>query len=325
MKKLVCLLAVIALAAPLYAAEGDPNVVITCTDEGNGVCRVDYQVLAEDGDPGLVRGFALDIEVSGNATITAVSDYDQTGTATVAPDNYGVFVGQIDFGTDPNNVDDWGSPLATTNTAYGALPSNGMTVELASLYEMGVDTAPAPSGTLLKFTADGGGDADTTVTITANALRGEIVMEDVSSANIISTGCTITFDGPCFPAAGEGGTTAYNDWLAFGSPECWCEAYQCDGDANGQTQLVGGTVRVGPDDIAVVAAAWLIKEPPKGPGLLGQVDGNGRLLICADVNHASQLVGGTVRVGPDDIAVIAANWLIKEPPKGPGLPGTCPR
>jgi hypothetical protein len=332
MKKLVCLFAVIALAAPLYAAEGDPNVVITCTDEGGGVCKVSYavQVDTHTGDPGLVRGFALDISVSGNATITGVSGYDQTGTATTAPDNYGVFVGQIDFGTDPNNVDDWGTPVATTNTPYGPLPDNGMVVELASLYEMGVDTPPASSGDLLSFSMDSGGDADTTVTITANALRGEIVMEDVQHANIIATGCTVTFEGPCFPTTTSGGQQAYDDWVAFGSPPCWCappdgSGRQCYGDADGLTQPFSGTIWVGTNDIAVIAAAWQVKEPPKGPGIGGgQTDGLGNLLICADIDHKSQAFSGTIRVGTADIAIVAANWQVKEPPKGPGIPSDCP-
>jgi hypothetical protein len=221
-------------------------------------------------------------------------------------------------------VDDWGSPVATTNTAYGALPSNGMTVELASLYEMGVDTPPAASGTLFKFTADNGIDPNTTVTITANALREGIVMEDGRNANLIAPGCTIVFCGCCFPYNGEGGQQAYDDAVAFGCPSCWCEAYQCDGDADGQTEFAGGTVRVGPADVAVVAAAWLIKEPPKGPGLYGQYY-LGRELICADIDHKTEFVGGIVRVGPADIAIVAAYWLIRECPKCPPMPNDGPK
>jgi hypothetical protein len=85
MEKLLAIFSVFILAVPLYAAEGDPNVVVTCTDEGGGVFKVSYavQVDTQTGDPGLARGFALNIEVSGNATITSVSDYDMAGTATV--------------------------------------------------------------------------------------------------------------------------------------------------------------------------------------------------------------------------------------------------
>ena len=75
MKKLLCVIAVIALAAPVMAADGDPNVAVTCSDLGSGLVEVSYQVLVEDVDPGLMRGIALDITTSNAATIDGISAF----------------------------------------------------------------------------------------------------------------------------------------------------------------------------------------------------------------------------------------------------------
>ena len=71
MKKLLTLFAVFALTAPVFAA--DPNVIVTCEHEGDGVVRVDYAL--EDPGGSLMRGISLDITVDGGATIDAISDY----------------------------------------------------------------------------------------------------------------------------------------------------------------------------------------------------------------------------------------------------------
>ena len=329
MKKLLCLFAVIALAAPIYAA--DPNVLITCTDEGSGVVRVDYEVLVEDGvDPGLARGFAMDITVSGNATIDDISDYSADGTSTSTPSKYGVFISSIDFGTDPNNVDAWGDPVATGTGAQGGLTTNGITVEIASLYNATTEAAKAPgmSGTLFKLQLAGNGDDDTNVSIVAEALRGGAVMESVGapsivSANIIAPGCSPTGLSDCFGAIGAEVTQdEYDAWVAFGKPDCWCYARQCYGDTDGLK--AGGAYTgwwyVGAADINLLSAAWKVKEPPKGSGIASIPNG-----ICADFDHSQ--AGGTYtgwwRVGAGDINIMSTNWKVKEPPKGSGVPADC--
>ena len=326
MKKLLCLFAVIALAAPIYAA--DPNVLITCTDEGSGVVRVDYEVLVEDGvDPGLARGFAMDITVSGNATIDDISDYSADGTSTSTPSKYGVFISSIDFGTDPNNVDAWGDPVATGTGAQGGLTTNGITVEIASLYNATTEAAKAPgmSGTLFKLQLAGNGDDDTNVSIVAEALRGGAVMESVGapsivSANIIAPGCPVDFIG-CF----EGPLVTqdeYDDWDAFGRPNCWCNANQCYGDVNNGKEggAYLGFYYVGVQDLNLLSATWQVKEHPKGSGILSIPNG-----ICADFNHDKEggAYLGFYRVGVQDLNILAASWQVKEPPKGSGLDADC--
>ena len=56
MKRTILILAIIVIAAPVWAA-----VTITATHEGCGVVRIDYSVSSE---PNKVRAFGLDIVVS---------------------------------------------------------------------------------------------------------------------------------------------------------------------------------------------------------------------------------------------------------------------
>ncbi len=213
MKKLLTLIAVLALTAPVFAAQGDPNVLISCTDEGGGIVRVDYEVLVEDGvTPALMRGVALDITVDAG-TIDEISDYATGSTpadSTMIPTGYSVFMGSIQFAADPNYVSDFGDPVApnTDPDALDGLGSMGITVELGSLYAEG-DPAPGMSGMLFRLTVTDECD----MTIAANTTRGGCVLEDGSPANVVSPGCHI-IPGPT-------------------EPPCWSCPGQPFGDTNG--------------------------------------------------------------------------------------------
>jgi hypothetical protein len=110
--------------------------------------------------------------------------------------------------------------------------------------------------------------------------------------------------------------------MAAGKPDCWCNPRQCHGDVDG---AVGGSSKagyyyVGPADLNVLIASWLLKEPPHGPGI-GSA-GNG---ICADFAHdeGGSAKSGYYRVGPSDLNILIANWLKKEPPHGRGVSPDC--
>jgi len=205
MKKLLTLIAVIALTAPVFAADGDPNVLITIVDEGGGVVQVNYEVLVEDGvDPGLMRGIALKISTSNTALIDAISDY-ATGAvpadSTQIPSGYSVFMGSIQFASDPNYVSSFGDPVAPSGDpgAGDDLPDAAeIVVELGSLYAEG-GTAPGTSGTLFKLTLDDNGESDTVLIIEGEPTRGgdqgECVMEDGSQANIKLSDVADAYDG----------------------------------------------------------------------------------------------------------------------------------
>ena len=114
----------------------------------------------------------------------------------------------------------------------------------------------------------------------------------------------------------------YAEWVEVGRPDCWCYPRQCHGDADGKKQgsILSGYTYVSTNDLIVLADAWQVKEPPKGPGIASIPNG-----ICADFNHAKQgsVVTGYMRVSTDDLIILVNNWQILEPPKGPGIPPDC--
>ena len=81
-----------------------------------------------------------------------------------------------------------------------------------------------------------------------------------------------------------------------------------------------GFYHVGPADLNVLIAAWLVKEPPDGPGITSVTNG-----VCADFDHQAggSAKAGFYRVGPADLNILIANWLVKEPPQGEGISPDC--
>ena len=262
MKKLLALFAVLALTAPVFAADDDPNVLITIEDEGSGVVRVDYEVLAEDGfDPGaegnLMRGIALIISTSNTAKIDAISDYDAEyppdlpAEPNEIPSGYSVYMGSIGFGTDPNTVADFGDPVAPSGDpgAGDDLPNaDEIVVEMGSLYGEG-QPAPGTSGTLFKLTLDDNGESSTVLNIEGESTRGggqgEAVLESGGQANITISAepnaYQVVFDcyivgNPRGSLGCSGGTITtgnYTAWVNTGKPLSWCCPWQPCGDADG--------------------------------------------------------------------------------------------
>ena len=201
MKKVVILFAVLALAAPVFA-QAEPNVYITCS-EGSLTTTISYNAT----DAGVVRAFSMDLTVDGGATIDAISEYDAEGAApgTTVPIYYSIYMSSIDFGTDPNNVDAWGDPVASGVDALGGLGTAGITVEMGSLYDMDAaepDTPPL-TGDLFKITVDI--PCNLTIEDTVQkGTRGGIVLEDGSGANLVSSGCYLEDLGPkCWLCDGQ--------------------------------------------------------------------------------------------------------------------------
>ena len=181
MKKIIVMLAVLVIAAPAMAA-----VTVSCVGDGT-TCTVSY---VADGN--LPRAFALEIGISAG-TIVSVDNLNA---------DFWVYPGSIVIVD--GVVTDVGTPVAE-----GGVGESSMVIEMASLYEEGVDPAPAASGVLFSFDASAGCD----VTIGENAQRGGIVMEapDEDPDETIS-GCTIP------------GGWAY--------PACWDYLTQCYGDSD---------------------------------------------------------------------------------------------
>ncbi|MCK4913457.1 MAG: hypothetical protein KAS69_02530 [Planctomycetes bacterium] len=269
-KSIIFVLAMCLFAAPAMAA-----VDITCSDDGSGVVTVSWDKNAE---PNMVRAFALDITVDNGATITAVNDVNV---------DYGIYPGSIVIVGGAVTED--GSPVADVNdgpagTTLPGLDSNGVTVEMGSLY-VGDGNKPDASGDLFTFTVDG----DCNVTIVENVVRGGVVLEDAEVA--------VDINAPVYEVAIEcyAGQPDYDEWVAVGSPECWCYPRQCHGDADNASEGKGG-YWVFTQDLNVMLAAW--GEP------LAMLTGNE---ICADFAHNAE-GKGAYRVFTTDLNILLANW-----------------
>jgi hypothetical protein len=96
----------------------------------------------------------------------------------------------------------------------------------------------------------------------------------------------------------------YEQWLAVGSPACWCAGVnprQCHGDADGKSQ---GKKKywASTDDLDVLIAAW--NKPLE---LLSGKE------ICADFDQLPQ-GKKQYRVSTDDLDILIANWQIANGP-----------
>ena len=289
MKKLFFVLVVAVLTTPGWA-----TVTITANDLGEGVVAIDYS----SDEAELVRAFALDITVD-SGTIDAISDFK------VGDDNhgYGIFPGNFSMfiTVDPmtGEVSDWGvagySPVADGNSpgALGGLGTNGITIEMGSLYDT---KAPPKEGRLCTVTCS----EPCLLTVATNATRGNVVLEDASEAVVDLSGAT---NVQTSVGAAESYTGPHkNEWLAVGSPQCWIASInprQCHGDADGLAQ---GNNRywVSTNDLDILIAAF--NKP------LESLTGN---QICADFDHLPQ---GNYRVSTNDLEILIANWQLPDVP-----------
>ncbi len=294
MKKAIVALLVVMLTAPAWA-----GVAITVTDLGDGKAGIDYTGTE------LVRAFALDITVDAG-TIDAISDF------AIGDDNngYGIFPANFsrNIVVDPvtGEVSDWGvagyTPVADAGDpgALGGLGTNGITIEMGSLYDT---QAPPLSGRLCVITCS----EPCKVTVTTNATRGNVVLEDASEAVVDLVGATeILIAGVC----GYTGPQP-EQWLAVGQPDCWLSSLnprQCHGDADGISQGKN-KFWVSTNDLDVLIKSW----NKTFAELDGQTTDAGVPLICADFDHITQ-GKQEFRVSTKDLDILIANWQAADAP-----------
>jgi hypothetical protein len=156
MKKTTLILAVLFFAAPAWAT----NVTVTATQVGDtNQVEISY---VSDGN--LPRAFGVDITVTDGNIVDCIP-------ATVGECNdlvrgFGIFPGTIQIDDDGNVTDD-GTPVAPSDDpgALGGINTNGITIEMGSLY---TDVnAPASSGVLCTIVVT----ESCTVNIAGNAAR----------------------------------------------------------------------------------------------------------------------------------------------------------
>jgi hypothetical protein len=139
------------------------------------------------------------------------------------------------------------------------------------------------------------GSTDTLATLSVDtAGRGGIIAQD-GTAFTVNYPAPVTVVGLCYPA----GKADYAQWVAVGSPTCWCYTRQCRGDADNATQNPSGKAAywVYTNDLAVLSAGWA------KTGIVAS-------WICADFAHDSQNPSGKAayRVYTNDLTRLSANW-----------------
>ena len=293
MKKTFFALLVLMLAGQVMAA----NVVITVVDDGNGIASLKYNSDVK------VRAFALLVDVNG-ANIVDVNQYFE-GDCNTTSKGFGIFLDTIN-GVDINDagvVQEWGSPVADDNSPGAAgtgIGTDKVVLGMGALYEDGNE--PALSGTLCKFRVDG----MCSVCVTEEeTYRGGVVLEDGNGTTPNLTGACGIWLSECFPS----GHDDYAIWLQAGRPACWCNEFQCKGDADG---LFGGKDQYGKrqwvvlTDLNILIAGWQEKDGPNGE--VGS-------WICADFDHA---FGGKDQNGKrqwvvlDDLNILIGGWQKKD-------------
>lgn len=163
----------------LLASPAGSTVVLTCRDLGGGVAELSYDASQEAS---LVRAFALDVTLS-HGIITSTDnwsfDYWFYPSTTIIDPETGEIVAP-------------GTPIVPSDEpgALGGLGTNGMTIAMASLYHEDDpihNTPPPVSGALLTFNVS----AECDVTVIENSLRGGVVLEDGTQADIFTLPCHV--------------------------------------------------------------------------------------------------------------------------------------
>ncbi|HIJ71189.1 MAG TPA: hypothetical protein HPP87_07475, partial [Planctomycetes bacterium] len=223
MKKLILTLVVLALTAPVSVQA----ITFTATDPCDGTCVVEFDAGLDPNVPPVAMGLTVTVDGSDPCdAITAVDGIDS------------FFDIYMDYAyNDPCSYTyGAGHPIADPCAAgVASLPSMKFCVSMGGLGGSAKPLASAPmSGTAFVLHADNAvadpcGPA-VTGTISLNALRGGVVGSDTEPmATNLSIPFSITISGECFPSS----HADYAMWVKAGKPDCWCNAYQCKGDANG--------------------------------------------------------------------------------------------
>lgn len=261
MKKILFVLVALLFAAPAWASV---DITMAQVDDTNEVI-----ISITSTEANLIRAYSLDIKLAANG-----GDPDPNILeVAVLNAGYWAFPGTIQIDAS-GNVTSLGSPVAE----YGDLPqdtlagldSNGVTVELGSLYAPvgpGSPNAPAQNGALLSVKVSD----SACITITANESRAGasgVVMEDPDESPTVNLPGTLCIEVITVP------------------PTCWDNAGECGGQMLGDATCDGA---VNLADLFALKAAWGAVPPWVAPK------------CCADFNQS-----GAVNLA--DLFVLKANW-----------------
>jgi hypothetical protein len=286
MKKILFVLLVLCMAAPAWA-----RVDISCEQVGDtNEVIVSFDATSEAN---LVRAIAIDIQCDGDGKILEALcvNSDFWVSPGKAAGNVDTVTGEIDY-DEPNTACVCPAPGPPPGTHPDTLPglvtdSNGITIEMATLYEAG---SPTMSGEVVRLRVDG---SEFNIAISENQVRGGVVMEDADEVvDVNATSCAVVLG--CMSS----GHDDYAEWMAVGQPDEWCESEgyprQCHGDADGASETKG-EYWVYVADLGILLSGWGKAYPAVGSD------------IAADFDHAAE-TKGEYRVYVNDLTILLANW-----------------
>ncbi|MCK5271240.1 MAG: hypothetical protein KAJ52_01640 [Sedimentisphaerales bacterium] len=233
MKNVIIMLAVIAMAAPLYAA--DPCDVVFAGDGSTGSLVLSYTT----NNGALPRGIGLKCEVLAGDTVDVDSD------AVVADPCFNTF---IDYAfMDPDNfVIGAGHPMADPCYAGVLDPCTGVDVFsicMGALDQTGNQNAGPATSTMLVGVPLTSTAGSVTIRISEDILRGGVVGSALTTNLPIDV--VVSFVTECYVVGqpryydenmnpGPAITQAnYDAWVAAGKSLCWCCPHHGYGDVNG--------------------------------------------------------------------------------------------
>lgn len=269
------------------------TIYITAVDLGDGVVAINYSGTE------LARAFALDITVDAGS-IVDINDFaigDENNGYGIFPANFSRYITVLDNG----QVENWGvndyTPVADASDpgALGGLGTGGITIEMGSLYTI---EAPPLAGLLCTVTCS----ESCLLTVTTNATRGNVVLEDATEATVDLSGAT-NVPVNIVPALVYTGPHP-EQWQAVGMPDCWVSSInprQCHGDADGTAQGKQNAW-VSTNDLNILIDAW--NKP------LSALSSN---QICADFDHLPQ-GKQQFRVSTNDLDILITNWNLENGP-----------
>ena len=220
MKKIVVLFAVFALAAPLSA--DDVKLGFSAEKVGGEIwVTVSYDATAAGQLP---RGFAFDMQLDNGATFEAIDSYKENVFSVAGDKGFGVYLDTIDFGADPNTIDNAGSPVAVAPDALPGIGSNGLTICMASLWDP-CDPANAPDPTGDFFRVRVSKDVTALTCTEDDDTRGGVVFEDGTAGGLDAPPYMVVWGLPtqCNGDTNGDGTENFTDFTAF--RDSWGKTY----------------------------------------------------------------------------------------------------
>mgnify|MGYP000924670411 CR=1 FL=1 len=292
MKKVVCLIAVLALTAGVYA-----DVVITAAPgTGANAGKLVLSYTADAGDELVGLAVVLDAGTGGD-TIKVTSGWAIDSFFDVFIDAYKTDPAKLD---DTTFGDDGTTPFADTE-GPGQVTTDSAKVSLC-LAALPADHLGKASSSELAVIDVNDGDADgaVTVCVTLDTLRGGPVdIEGAVAATIEGSCVEITIAAPpCFAGQPQ---EAY--WVSLGSPECWCWPRQCKSDADDFGQGKSPYQPVSTYDLDVLKAAYN-KTIAQLAGVTVTVGGHTVAAACADSTRSPHGKLSNLPVSTPDLDIL---------------------